>query len=464
MKKFLDGDFLLDNRVAIELYNAASKMPIIDYHCHLSPAEIANDRRYDNITQVWLGGDHYKWRAMRSCGIDEELITGKADDFEKFKAWAGTVPYLIGNPLLHWTYLELVRYFGINKEINAENARYIWDAANEKIASPEFSARGLITKSNVEMLCTTDDPFDDLKNHAAIAADGSFKTTVLPAFRTDNLININKPSFMPYMDKIKSVTGKIPEDIAELKAMLTARLDLFENFGCKFADLGLDVVPFAPIDEELADAAFKKKLNGEELTQYEMDCYKAYIMAFLGEEYAKRNWIMQLHISALRNNNTFMFNKLGPDTGFDSIHDANVAEPLSRFLDALAVKEKLPKTILYTLNPKDNYVLGTMLGNFQGSGAVSKIQFGSAWWFNDHKDGMELQMRTLANLGALSKFVGMLTDSRSFLSYTRHEYFRRIMCNIIGTWVENGEYPYNKELLKQIACDISYNNVKKYME
>ncbi len=463
MKKFLSGDFLLDNRVAIELYNAAEKMPIIDYHCHLNPAEIANDRRYENITQVWLGGDHYKWRAMRGCGINEELITGNADDFDKFKAWAGAVPYLIGNPLLHWTYLELVRYFGIDKEINAANAKYIWDAANEKIASPEFSARGLIKKSNVEVICTTDDPFDDLKFHLAIANDDTFATKVLPAYRTDNLINIHKDTFMPYMDKIKSVMGKLPSDIAELKQMLVSRMDMFAEYGCRFADQSVDTVPCAPADEKTVNNIFKKKLNGEGLTQTEADQYRMHMMVFLGEEYSKRNWVMQLHMSVMRNNNTLMFNRKGGDMGFDSINDPNVAEPLSRFLDALAVNERLPKTILYTLNPKDNYVLGAMLGNFQESGSISKMQFGSAWWFNDHKDGMELQLRTLANLGVLSKFVGMLTDSRSFLSYARHEYFRRIMCNVIGTWVENGEYPYNMELLTGIVEDISYGNIKKYM-
>ena len=464
MKKFLGEDFLLDNDTAKELFFHAGKMPIIDYHCHLNPEEIALDRRYDNISQVWLGADHYKWRAMRGCGIDEKLITGDADDYDKFRAWASVVPYLIGNPLFHWTYLELKRYFDIDKEICPQNAKYIWDATNEKISSPDFSARGLIKKSNVELICTTDDPFDSLEYHAALAKDDSFATRVLPAFRTDNLINIHKDTFIPYMNKIKGAMGKAPSDIKELKEMLLKRIEFFDSLGCRFADQSVDTVPYSPCDEKAADLIFRKKLNGEKLTSYEVDCYRTHMMLFLGEEYAKKNWVMQLHMSVMRNNNSLMFSKIGADTGFDSINDPDVAQPLSRLLDALAVKELLPKTVLYALNPKDNYVLCSMLGNFQAKGEISKMQFGSAWWFNDHKDGMELQLKTLANMGVLSKFIGMLTDSRSFLSYTRHEYFRRILCNVMGTWVENGEYPYNRELLIKMAEDISYRNIKKYME
>ena len=464
MKKFLDDNFMLDNKVAEELFSYASKMPIIDYHCHLSPEEIASDRRYDNITQVWLGADRYKWRAMRWLGTDEKFITGDADDYDKFRAWTEVVPQLIGNPLFHWTYLELKRYFDIDKEICPQNAKYIWDAANEKIASPGFSARSLIKASNVEVICTTDDPFDTLEYHGAVAKDASFATKVLPAFRTDNLINIHKDTFIPYMDKIKNCERKVPSDIAELKQMLVKRMDLFDSMGCRFADQSVDTVPYRPCDEDFADEILHRKLDGKQITTYEADCYRTHMMLFLGEEYAKRNWAMQLHISVMRNNNSRMFASIGADAGFDSINDPNIAEPLSRLLDALDKNDMLPKTVLYALNPKDNYVLCSMLGNFQSKGCVPKMQFGSAWWFNDHRDGMELQIKTLANIGVLSGFIGMLTDSRSFLSYTRHEYFRRILCNVMGTWVENGEYPYNKEMLIKMVEDVSYRNIKKYME
>ncbi len=463
MKKFMSDDFLLDNSVSQKLYAAAEKMPIIDYHCHLDPKEIAGDKRFDNIFRMWLGADHYKWRAMRGFGIDEKFITGDADDFDKFKAWVGVVPYLIGNPLFHWTYLELKRYFDIDDTICEKNAKYIWDKANEKIASPEFSAVGLIKKSNVELICTTDDPFDHLVSHESIANNPSILTTVLPTFRTDNIINIQKPQFMPYMERIAATMGRTPADLAELKADILNRLDYFQANGCRVSDVGLDIVPYASCNEEDADNAFKKKLNGEALSEQEIMCYQFHMLVFLGKEYARRGWVMQMHISTMRNNNTLMFNKIGGDMGFDSINDGPVAVPLSRLLDAMAQSDELPKTVLYYLNPKDIYVLGAMLGNFQSKGDVSKIQLGSAWWFNDHKDGMEQQMRALGNLGVLPKFVGMLTDSRSFLSYTRHEYFRRIMCNIIGTWVENGEYPCDMETLEKIVCDISYNNIKKYI-
>ncbi len=467
MKDFMDENFILTNKTAKALFDSTGSLPIIDYHCHLNPAQISEDKHFRNISEAWLAGDHYKWRAMRSFGIDEKFITGNADDKDKFRAWAKVVPYLIGNPLLHWTYLELRRYFGINEIICEKNADYIWDKANERISSPEFSARGLIRRSNVELICTTDDPYDDLRYHKSMANDKTMTAKVLPAFRPDKVINIDLPSFMPYLEKIKSIEGKLPSGIEELKKMLLGRLDFFEKAGCKVSDHGLEIVPSAAsfrfTSDEAADKVYRKALRGEALTEAEVDCWKACLLLFFGREYAKRGWVMQLHMSALRNNNTFMFNKVGVDAGFDSINDREIAAHISCFLDMLAKDELLPKTILYSLNPKDNYVLGAMIGNFQTGGEISKMQFGSAWWFNDNKDGMEEQMKTLANLGALSKFVGMLTDSRSFLSYTRHEYFRRIMCNILGTWAENGEYPYDMDMLEQIAGDISYYNIKKYI-
>ena len=463
MKKFMADDFLLETDVAREIYSFAEKMPIIDYHCHLDPKEIAEDRRFENIAQMWLGADHYKWRAMRGFGIDEKLITGDADDFDKFNAWVSAVPYLIGNPLFHWTYLELKRYFDIDVTVNEKNAKYIWDKANERIASPEFSAVGLIKKSNVELICTTDDPFDPLDHHCAIAASPEIPAKVLPTFRTDNIINIQKDGYPKYIEKITSVMGAVPDDIEALKNAILQRMELFAKAGCRVSDVGLDTVPYAVVSEEAANSAYKKRLSGETLSEAEVYAYQTYMFVWLGKQYAKRDWVMQVHISVMRNNNTLMFNKIGPDRGFDSINDGNLAVPLSRLLDAMAVTDELPKTVLYYLNPKDIYVLGTMLGNFQSGNGVSKIQLGSAWWFNDHKDGMENQLKTLANLGVLPKFVGMLTDSRSFLSYARHEYFRRILCNVIGNWVENGEYPYDIETLEKIVCDISYNNIKEYI-
>ena len=462
MRKFMDDDFLLETATARALYERAGKMPIIDYHCHLDPKDIAEDRRFENIAQMWLGADHYKWRAMRACGIDEKLITGDRDDFDKFKAWAGAVPYLIGNPLFHWTYLELKRYFDIEDIVCEKNARLIWDKANERIASPEFSARGLIKKSKVELICTTDDPYDPLTHHEAIARDESFDTRVLPTFRTDNIINIQKPTFMSYMGKIGSVDAEI-KDIDGLEESILRRMKLFEACGCRVSDVGLDIVPTATVDKAAADLALKKRLAGEGLTDGEIMSYQAYMLVFLGKEYAKRGWIMQMHISTMRNNNTYMLQRVGVDAGFDSINDGAVAMGLSRILDGMAKDGLLPKTVLYYLNPKDIYVLASMAGNFQAEGISSKIQLGSAWWFNDHKDGMELQLKILASLGVLPGFVGMLTDSRSFLSYARHEYFRRILCNVLGGWVENGEYPDDMDMLGRIAEDISYNNIKKYI-
>ena len=404
---FINDNFMLKTKTAQELYEHVKDLPIIDYHCHISPKMIAENYQFNNAFELFLGGDHYKWRQMRTNGIDEKFITGDADDFDKWMAFAKTMPLLIGNPLYHWTHLELKRYFDIDETLNENTAKEIWDKINACLAKEEYRVQGLIKMSNVETICTTDAPYDTLEYHRAIKEIKGFDTKVAPAFRPD--------------------LSKINSDFPE-------RLDFFHENGCRLSDHAVD-----SMDDETIEK-----------------------LIYLGEEYAKRGWVWQLHIGALRNNNTRMFNKLGPDTGFDSVNDFQIAEGLSKILDGLDKKDMLPKTILYTLNPKDNYVLGTMLGNFQGGGVAGKIQFGSGWWFNDQRDGMESQMRALANLGMIARFVGMLTDSRSFVSYTRHEYFRRIMCNLLGKWVEDGEYPADMETLKKIAADISYYNAKSY--
>ncbi len=401
---FINDDFMLKNKTAKKLFNAVKDLPIIDYHCHISPKMIAENHQFKNAYDLFLGGDHYKWRLMRSNGIDEEFITGSADDFEKWCAFAETVPLMIGNPMYHWTHLELKRYFDIDETLSEKTAKMIWDRVNECLGKEDFRAQGLIKKSNVEVICTTDNPYDDLAYHKQLK---DFGTKILPTFRPD---------------------------LSEIKSDITERMDYFHENGCRLSDHAID---------EMNDELIEK-------------------LVFLGEEYAKRGWTMQLHIGAMRNNNTKMFVKLGPDTGFDSVNDFQIAEGISKLLNALEMKDALPKTILYTLNPKDNYVLGTMLGNFQKAPTPGKIQFGSGWWFNDQRDGMESQMKALANLGLLARFVGMLTDSRSFVSYPRHEYFRRILCNMLGKWVEEGEYPMNLLQLRKIVEGICYRNAKGY--
>ena len=448
--KFIKDDFMLKNETAKRLYAAVKDLPIIDYHCHLSPKMIAEDYKFKNAYDLFLGGDHYKWRQMRSNGIEEKYITGDADEYEKFVAFASIMPRLIGNPIYHWTHLELNRYFGIEEPLSEKNAKEVWDRCNECLARDEYSAKNLILRSHVEALCTTDDPADTLEYHRQLK---SFSVKVLPTFRPDKAVEIAKNTFLPY---IKSIGVK---SYNELVVWIRERIAYFDECGCRLSDHGLEYMPYAEGD---AEAAFNKRLTGECLSEEETDSFKTAVMTVCAEEYAKRGWTMQLHIGALRNNNRRMFETLGADVGFDSINDLEIAEKLSRFLDSLEYKNNLPKTILYTLNPKDNYVLGTMIGNFQKAPTPGRIQFGSGWWFNDQRDGMEAQMRALANLGTLSTFVGMLTDSRSFVSYTRHEYFRRIMCNLIGSWVEDGEYPADFDALEKIVKDIAYYNAKKY--
>jgi len=463
MKKFMDEDFLLNNETAVKLFHDyASKSPIFDFHCHLNPKDIYEDRRFKNITEVWLYGDHYKWRLMRSNGVDERYITGDADDYSKFLEFAKTIPMAIGNPVYHWTHLEIQRYFGINELLNEKTAPMIWEKVNSILNSSEFSVRNIIKKSNVKILCTTDDPTDSLEYHKLLKEDNSFDVKVLPAFRPDKGVNIDKDDFKDWVKKLGEVSGKAIESYDDYLDALNIRLEFFDSYGCRLSDHALDFVAYEESTKEEVDGIFKKALKGEKLSQIEVDKYKTSVLQFLGKRYKELGWAMQLHIAALRNTNTRMLKKLGPDTGYDSINDVNIAYPLSKFLDSLESTGELPKTILYTLNPKDNYVLAALIGSFQGEGIPGKMQFGSAWWFNDNIDGMTEQMKTLANVGLLSKFVGMVTDSRSFLSYPRHEYFRRILCNLIGEWVEKGEVPNDMDLLGKIVQDISFNNAVNY--
>lgn len=462
MKKFMDGDFLLTTDTAKELFSACKDEPIFDWHCHLSPKEIYENKQPEDIASLWLLGDHYKWRAMRSFGIDEEYITGDKSHYEKFKAWAFLMPHLIGNPLYHWTHLELQRYFGIYEPLNENTCDEIWERANGKIKEGGYTPRELIERSNVFCVCTTDDSADSLEYHIEIAKDRSFKTKVLPAFRPDKALAIEAYTFLGWVTDLNNISSKTVTDYSSLIEILKERIEFFSSLGCKAADHGLTYVPFKRADENELNKIVKKALGGEKLETDEIEKYKTELLIFLGGEYAKRGWGMEIHIGAMRNNNTAMFNKIGPDTGYDSVGDDLMAHNLSRLLDSLEVDGRLPKVVLFTLNPRDNYVLGTMLGNFQGPQARSKIQFGSAWWFNDHYDGMREQMKTLMSLGVFSKFIGMVTDSRSLLSYPRHEYFRRILCELLGDLVEEGKYPADMDFLSMVVKDVSFNNARAY--
>lgn len=464
MKKFMDDTFLLSTDTAVTLYNTFAKdMPIIDYHCHLSPKEIFENKTFNNITEAWLYGDHYKWRALRTNGVDEELITGGASDYEKFLAWAKTVPMTIGNPLYQWTHLELQRFFDVHDILNEKSAPAIWDKVNNKLTGPGFGARDLIKMSKVEVVCTTDDPTDSLEYHIKLRDDSDFDVKVLPSFRPDKGLEINQDGYVQWVEKLGEVSENQISSYDDFLSALQSRIEFFHSLGGRVSDHALNTMMYEETTKEEAAEIFLKGLSGEKVTLEEEKKYKSYTLVFLGKQYARLDWVMQYHIHALRNNNTKMFNQLGPDTGFDSINDGQMAKPLSQLLDALAREDALPKTILYSLNPKDNYVIGSLIGNFQG-GTPGKIQFGTAWWFNDQKDGMLEQMKALANLGLFSRFVGMLTDSRSFLSYTRHEYFRRLVCDLIGGWVENGEVPNDMELLGDIVQGICYQNAKEYFQ
>ncbi|MEX0424899.1 glucuronate isomerase [Providencia rettgeri] len=466
MKTFLCEDFLLNNEIARRLYHDyAATMPIYDYHCHLNPREIAENRQFDNLGQIWLEGDHYKWRGMRSAGIPESLITGsETSDHEKYQAWAKTVPITLGNPLYHWTHLELRRPFGITgKLFSPDTSEAIWHEANEKLAQPQFSARGIMQQMNVHMVGTTDDPTDSLEYHQKIAQDNTFNIEVRPSWRPDRAFKIELDGFVDYIAKLGQSANIEINRFSDLLSALESRLNHFDKQGCVASDHGIEVLRYAPIpDESVLDTILQNRLSGQPLDNHSVAQFSTAVIVWLGKQYAKRNWVMQLHIGALRNNNTRMFKLLGPDSGFDSIGDSPIAYPLSRLLDEMDKSNELPRTILYCLNPRDNEVLATMIGNFQGGGIAGKIQFGSGWWFNDQKDGMLRQLEQLSQLGLLSQFVGMLTDSRSFLSYTRHEYFRRILCNMVGTWAINGEVPNDEKMLGSMVQDICFNNALNY--
>lgn len=465
MKPFLDQDFLLSTPSAQRLYHDyAETMPVLDYHCHINPREIAEDHQFENITEVWLGGDHYKWRQMRSNGVEEAYITGDASPREKFQKWAETLERAIGNPLYHWSHLELRRYFGYEGVLNGSTAEEVWNLCNEKLKTKEMSVRGLIKQSGVTLICTTDDPIDDLHWHQVIKADDSFDTLVLPAWRPDKAMNLEADHYADYIYLLAQASRINILDFTSLKSALVNRMDYFADNGCSVSDHALAYICYAPVSEDAANEIMKKRLSGVPVSETEEIQFKTAFMQFAAREYHRRGWVMQLHFGCKRGNNSRMKALLGPDTGYDCIDNYAPSAPAADFLNSLDTDDCLPKTILYSLNPNDNAYIGTLLGCFQSSDAVAKIQQGSAWWFNDHKQGMIDQMTSLANLGLLGNFIGMLTDSRSFLSYTRHEYFRRIACNLIGGWVENGEYPDDWDTLEKIIKGISYENAVRYFD
>ncbi len=463
MGSFIHDNFLLQTKTARELYHQhAVNMPIFDYHCHIPPQDIATDRQFANMTQIWLYGDHYKWRAMRTNGIDEKFCTGNASDWEKFEKWAMTVPYTLRNPLYHWTHLELKRFFGIDKLLSPATAREIWEACNEKLNTPGYSVRNIIRMANVHTICTTDDPVDSLEHHRAIKASG-FEVKVLPAWRPDKAMMVENPeSFNYYIDQLAQVAGMDITTFPRMMEALDKRHQFFHENGCRLSDHGLETAYAEEYSEKEIEAIFLKIRSGKMLTPGEVLKFKSCMLYEFGIMDHRRGWTQQYHLGALRNNNTRLFRTLGPDTGFDSIGDFEIARPVSRLLDRLDTTNQLAKTILYNLNPRDNELIGTMIGNFQDGSVPGKIQFGAGWWFLDQKDGMQKQMQALSSLGLLSRFVGMLTDSRSFLSYTRHEYFRRTLCNLLGNDVENGEIPADMELLGQMVENICFNNARLF--
>ncbi len=463
MQAFMDKDFLLTTETSRKLYHEfAAKCPIIDYHCHISPQQIYEDLQYENITQVWLGGDHYKWRLMRCAGVDEKYITGDASDYEKFCKWAEVLGKSIGNPLYHWSHLELQRFFGYHGTLSAKTADEVWNIANAKLQSAGFSVRGLINMSNVETICTTDDPIDSLEWHKKLAADDTFKTNVWPAWRPDKAMNIEKPDFAAYLEKLGKAAQMEIKTFADVKAALTRRMEYFHENHCCLSDHGINYVMYQPATDEEIEVIFSKRMAGETVSAQEEAAYKTACLLFLAGEYKRLNWVMQLHYGCRRDNNLTMYAQLGPDTGYDTIDNYAPAGQTAAFLGAVEKSTGLPKTILYSLNPNDNAAIDTICGCFQSSEAVSKIQHGSAWWFNDHLQGMTEQLTSLAQLGYLAGFVGMLTDSRSFLSYPRHEYFRRILCRLLGEWVEQGLFPQDYDILGDIVTGVSYRNAKNY--
>jgi len=465
MKPFMDENFLLQTKTAQKLYHDhAAKMPIFDYHCHLNPKDIAEDRQFNTISEIWLAGDHYKWRAMRTNGIAEKYCTGDASDWEKFEKWAETVPQTIRNPLYHWTHLELKKFFGINEVLSPKNAREIFDACNAKLQTPEYSCRNIIRMANVHSICTTDDPVDSLDYHRQIK-DSGFEVSVLPAWRPDKSMAVEDvPSYNLYINRLVEASGMAINTFDDLMIALNKRHRFFHENGCRLSDHGLDTAYAEEYTAEEIDAMFLKVRSGFRLSIKSIEKFKSCMLFEFSRMDHLQGWTQQYHIGALRNNNTRLFNQVGPDTGFDSIGDQPVANQLSGLLNRLDKENKLAKTVLYNLNPRDNELYATMIGNFQDGSIPGKIQWGAGWWFLDQKDGMEKQLNALSNLGLLSRFVGMLTDSRSFLSYTRHEYFRRTLCNLLGNDVENGEIPNDMELLGQMVENISFNNAKNYFD
>ena len=463
MSKFMDKNFLLTTKVSRKLYfDHAEKMPIIDYHCHVSPKEIYEDKHFANITDLWLSGDHYKWRLMRSNGVDEHYITGNATPYEKFVKFVETLPKTIGNPMYHWCHLELKKYFGYNGVLCPETAKEVWDLTEKKLKEDNISVRSIIKMSNVQFIGTTDDPTDTLEYHRLIAEDNTIDTVVAPSFRPDKALNIEKAEWCAYIKKLQQVSGVDIVDLGSLKSALTSRIEHFNECGCKASDHGLDEMVYAYAEEKEVDKIIKKALKGAEISVEDSEIVKTELLVHCAREYYRLGWVMQLHYNCMRNPNTKAFETLGADTGFDCIGPDNGSRKLAHLLDRLNREDNLPKTIIYSLDPSDNQFIDTLIGAFQGTEIEGKIQHGSAWWFNDNKQGMRDQLTSLANLSLLGNFVGMLTDSRSFLSYTRHEYFRRILCALIGEWVENGEYPMDEKVLGEIVRGICYENARKY--
>ncbi len=474
MKAFMDKDFLLETETAKHLFHDyAENMPLVDYHCHISPREIYEDRRFNNLTEVWLGGrmpdgsyfgDHYKWRVMRSNGVSEDYVTGDKPDYERFLKFVEALEMAIGNPMYHWCNLELHQFFGYDKPLMPENAKEVWDLCCDKLRNdPDLTVRGIIRKANVAMIGTTDDPADSLEWHKKIAADPTITVKVCPSFRPDKAININKAGFTEYIKKLAASVGKETlETAADVMAALTERLEFFASLGCRASDHGLDYIPFRPADAAEVNAIYQKVMQGGDVSTEEAEKYQTAVLMHLGKEYHRLNIAMQLHYSCKRNANARMYKLLGPDTGYDMIAQNSCGGDIADLLSALDETGECPKTILYSLNSTDFDQLGTLLGCFQSDETIGKMQLGSAWWFLDTKSGMEAQMRSFANLSLLGNFVGMLTDSRSFLSYARHDYFRRIFCNLVGNWVENGEYPDNDASLKKIVEGVSYKNAERY--
>lgn len=462
MKAFLDDVFLLTTPTARRLYQVARSMPILDYHCHLDPKEIAQDRRFENITQVWLGGDHYKWRLMRANGVDEAYITGDAPDREKFQKWAETLELAIGNPLYHWSHLELRRYFGYEGVLNGDTAQEVWELCNQKLQEPGMSARSLIANSGVTLVCTTDDPADSLEWHQQLAQDSSFPVKVLPAWRPDAAMGLERPEYLDYLQRLGQAAGVEIRTYADLKEALLSRMDFFDKVGCRASDHALTAAVCQPASEEELERVFQKRLEGEPLTQEELAAFQTGFLRFVAGEYKRLGWVMQLHYGCRRNNNTRMFHKLGRDTGYDAVLQGTPSLEVAAFLDLLASQDALPRMVLYSLNPNDDEGLNSVIGCFQDGTPLGRIQQGSAWWFNDHKAGMVKQLTAFANGGLLGNFIGMLTDSRSFLSYPRHEYFRRILCELLGAWVENGEYPADWKALEKMVRGVCYNNAVEF--